>query len=112
MARWKPKSCPRCLGDMFIGNDEDGWYEKCVQCSYQIGLHAEIESAKKSTRNNEGQAPTKKHVGAAGLQEPTSVDSRPRNGDLRVLNHEEWGTLRRRILSVDAGPVGRSRQGS
>jgi len=38
MAIWKPKSCPRCHGDIFLDTDLDGWYEKCLQCSYEREL--------------------------------------------------------------------------
>lgn len=38
MVLWKLKSCPRCLGDLFISNDMDGWYEQCLQCSYRREL--------------------------------------------------------------------------
>ena len=33
--RWKFKSCPRCMGDIFIEGDIDGWYEQCLQCGWQ-----------------------------------------------------------------------------
>jgi len=35
---WKPKSCPRCGGDMFFGNDFYSCYEQCLQCSYMHEL--------------------------------------------------------------------------
>lgn len=38
MVLWKLKSCPRCLGDLFIANDMDGWFEQCLQCSYRREL--------------------------------------------------------------------------
>ena len=38
MVEWKFKSCPRCGGDIFIAKDIDGWYEQCLQCSYQREL--------------------------------------------------------------------------
>ena len=38
MVMWKPKSCPRCGGDMFIDSDMDGWYEQCLQCSHRYEL--------------------------------------------------------------------------
>ena len=38
MVRWKVRSCPRCGGDVFIDRDLDGWYEQCLQCSYQCEL--------------------------------------------------------------------------
>jgi len=28
-------SCPRCQGDIVLGNeDRYGWYEQCLQCGY------------------------------------------------------------------------------
>ncbi len=38
MAVWKLKCCPRCQGDVFLDTDLDGWYEKCLQCSYEREL--------------------------------------------------------------------------
>ena len=38
MVRWRIKSCPRCHGDMFIDKGLYGWYEQCLQCSYQQEL--------------------------------------------------------------------------
>ena len=38
MAVWKFKCCPRCQGDVFLDNDMDSWYEKCLQCSYEYEL--------------------------------------------------------------------------
>jgi hypothetical protein len=35
---WRLKSCPRCSGDMYIGKEHSGWYEQCLQCSYQREL--------------------------------------------------------------------------
>jgi len=38
MVTWKLKGCPRCMGDLFISEDMDGWYEQCLQCSFQREL--------------------------------------------------------------------------
>ena len=38
MVRWKFKSCPRCMGDVFIDRDIDGWYEQCLLCAYHREL--------------------------------------------------------------------------
>ncbi len=38
MVMWKFKGCPRCMGDMFINRDLDGWYEQCLRCSYRREL--------------------------------------------------------------------------
>ena len=29
------KSCPRCQGDLYIGEDMYGRYRECLQCGYQ-----------------------------------------------------------------------------
>jgi hypothetical protein len=50
MTRWKLKSCPRCGGDMFINSDLYGWYEKCLQCSYQHDLKDLVEFKKQAAR--------------------------------------------------------------
>lgn len=38
MVQWRLKSCPRCGSDMFIEQDFDIRYEKCLMCSYTIDL--------------------------------------------------------------------------
>lgn len=43
MPLWRFKSCPRCLGDIFIDRDMDGWYEQCLQCSYRRELKSLIK---------------------------------------------------------------------
>jgi DNA-directed RNA polymerase subunit M/transcription elongation factor TFIIS len=35
---WKYKGCPRCQGDIFIDEDIDESYEKCLQCGYEREL--------------------------------------------------------------------------
>lgn len=37
MAIWKPKSCPRCGGDIFLERDNK-WYEHCLQCGNTFEL--------------------------------------------------------------------------
>ncbi len=32
---WIFKKCPRCRGDLFIDQDTDRCYEKCLQCGYE-----------------------------------------------------------------------------
>ena len=43
MVTWNLKSCPRCGGDMYIGNDLSGWYEQCLQCSHRLELKRTVE---------------------------------------------------------------------
>ncbi len=38
MAKWQLKGCPRCGGDMYVDKDIDGWYTKCLQCSFSPKL--------------------------------------------------------------------------
>jgi len=35
---WRLKGCQRCGGDMFIGQDEYGWYQECLQCGHRAAL--------------------------------------------------------------------------
>jgi len=35
---WKLKGCVRCRGDVFLGQDEYGQYEQCLQCGYRNQL--------------------------------------------------------------------------
>jgi len=41
MTEWKLKSCPRCSGDIYVEKDNEGCYERCLQCGYvkQIYSH-------------------------------------------------------------------------
>ncbi len=50
MTMWKLRSCPKCGGDMFIDKDIYGWYEKCLQCSYQRDLKDLAEFKKQEAR--------------------------------------------------------------
>ena len=50
MVMWKFKGCPRCKGDMFINRGLDGWYEQCLQCSYQHKLKSLAEFKEQSSR--------------------------------------------------------------
>ena len=34
------KSCPRYGGDIRLDRDRFGWYEQCIQCSYEHDLEA------------------------------------------------------------------------
>jgi hypothetical protein len=35
---WNFKKCPRCRGDIFIDEDSERCYEKCLQCGYEREL--------------------------------------------------------------------------
>ena len=30
--------CPKCGGNIYLDNDQYGWYEKCLQCGYSTEL--------------------------------------------------------------------------
>jgi len=32
---WRYKNCPRCRGDIYIDEDMDRAYLKCLQCGYE-----------------------------------------------------------------------------
>jgi hypothetical protein len=36
--KWRLKTCPRCHGDIYLDRDHNGWFEKCLQCSYSREL--------------------------------------------------------------------------
>ena len=35
---WNFKGCPKCQGDIFVDEDIDRSYEKCLQCGYEREL--------------------------------------------------------------------------
>jgi hypothetical protein len=35
---WNFKGCPKCRGDIFVDEDLDRSYEKCLQCGYEREL--------------------------------------------------------------------------
>jgi DNA-directed RNA polymerase subunit M/transcription elongation factor TFIIS len=39
---WSYKSCPRCGGDIFIDEDFDSAYLKCLQCGYERELNRKL----------------------------------------------------------------------
>lgn len=54
---WNFKGCPRCRGDIFIDEDTDKCYEKCLQCGYErelvrvnVSRNMDTEKAKTSIR--------------------------------------------------------------
>ena len=48
---WNFKKCPRCNGDIFIDEDIDNCYEKCLQCGYEREL--ERVRARNHRKNSE-----------------------------------------------------------
>ena len=34
----REKSCPKCRGDVWLDQDEYGWYEQCLLCGYLCSL--------------------------------------------------------------------------
>lgn len=53
MSVWKLQCCPRCHGDVFLDRDLDGWYEKCLQCSYE----RELKTLEEFTERQETRKP-------------------------------------------------------
>jgi hypothetical protein len=47
---WSFKSCPRCRGDIFVDEDPDRCYEKCLQCGYERELER-VKILRKNPRN-------------------------------------------------------------
>jgi len=37
-SRWLYKACPRCCGDIYIGQDEEGLAAHCLQCGFERSL--------------------------------------------------------------------------
>jgi DNA-directed RNA polymerase subunit M/transcription elongation factor TFIIS len=54
MAKWKLNKCPRCGGYMFLDKDQDNWYAKCLQCSYQRDLRSMAVSGQCSSSEGKG----------------------------------------------------------
>ncbi len=50
---WNFKSCPRCKGDIFIDEDTDKCYEKCLQCGWERELVRVTLSSKSQEKNKE-----------------------------------------------------------
>ncbi len=46
---WRYKGCPRCRGDVFIDEDVDRAYVKCLQCGYEKELVRERLTPKNRT---------------------------------------------------------------
>ena len=42
------KACPRCRGDMILGNDHYGRYMECLQCGYEADVPTGSEDSKPS----------------------------------------------------------------
>lgn len=37
------KDCPRCKGDVFLDQDNCGWYKQCIQCGYVRDITDKVE---------------------------------------------------------------------
>ncbi|MBN1191379.1 MAG: hypothetical protein JXA46_16605 [Dehalococcoidales bacterium] len=46
---WRYKGCPRCHGDIFIEEDVDASYLKCLQCGYEKALNTEVIHGRKKS---------------------------------------------------------------
>ena len=46
---WNFKKCPRCKGDIYIDEDSDRCYEKCLQCGYERELERVAATRKNHT---------------------------------------------------------------
>jgi ribosomal protein S27AE len=44
---WEFKKCPRCRGDIFMDEDTDRSYEKCLQCGYEREISRVANTGKK-----------------------------------------------------------------
>ncbi len=43
MGSWRFRCCPKCGGDMHLGDDpKDGWQEECLQCGYCINRNGKV----------------------------------------------------------------------
>lgn len=53
---WNFKKCPRCRGDIFIDEDVEGCYEKCLQCGYEreVGKVAALRKNQRSEKDKNG----------------------------------------------------------
>jgi DNA-directed RNA polymerase subunit RPC12/RpoP len=45
---WKLKKCTRCGGNMFVDQDEYGWYGQCLQCGSRRDLENIIQAREKA----------------------------------------------------------------
>ena len=37
------RRCPRCGGNLFVDQDDRGWYLECIQCSYTRELEIKVD---------------------------------------------------------------------
>jgi hypothetical protein len=50
---WSFKKCPRCRGDIFIDEENNRSYEKCLQCGYEHEVPLAAIRDKKSRSEKE-----------------------------------------------------------
>jgi len=53
---WNFKSCPRCVGDIYIDKSEGKWYQSCLQCGFEKELPNIIEDKKQLTKKDTAKA--------------------------------------------------------
>lgn len=41
------KRCPKCGGNVYLDEDQYGWFEHCLQCGYTCDLQGVLDLAKR-----------------------------------------------------------------
>ena len=62
------KRCPRCRGNVYLDEDEHGWFEHCLQCGYTCDLQGVLDLAEREALKMQLVSPEDE-----GIDEPESI---------------------------------------
>lgn len=46
------KRCPKCHGNVYLDEDEHGWFEHCLQCGYTCDLQGVLDFTERQALKN------------------------------------------------------------
>jgi hypothetical protein len=63
------RTCPRCSGNLILDRDTDGFYKRCIQCSFEIEIvqKARVPQSKNEERQNNPRLGTNQKTSAVSV---------------------------------------------
>lgn len=51
------KRCPKCGGNVYLDEDQHGWFEHCLQCGYTCDLQGVLNVAEREALKTSSELP-------------------------------------------------------
>ncbi len=98
---FREKGCPKCKGDVWLDQDEYGWYEQCIMCGYLCNLEGiryidGVESVVVTPRQNAKVYPF--HAVIESLK--TATETKVEEAKEYIITELSGGELERRQLGL------------